>query len=326
MPIISRRALLAAGAACGTAFVTNARAQGFPDHPIRVVVPFAAGGPVDVMARLVAQPLAGAIGQPVVVENRGGASGGIGSKIVASAEPDGYTLLCGNVSSLVIQPITTNSRDFDLFKSFVPVARLSQNVEVLAVAPGFPASTVQELGAYAKAHPGALNYGSGGVGNISQLAAELFRLRTGIDIVHVPFKGASEVFTAMLGGQVQMYFGDIGGMLPLIREGRLKALALSGATRSHELPELPTMIESGVPDYQVSTFIGVMAPIGTPQDTVTKLNRAIDRSLTTAQVTAVAAKLNADVTPQSPEDFGAFLYREYDKWSDVVRRAGIKIE
>jgi len=324
--MISRRALLAAGAACGTAFVTKARAQGFPDHPIHMVVPFAAGGPVDVMARLVAQPLGGIIGQPVVVENRGGASGGIGSKIVASAEPDGHTLLCGNISSLVIQPIMTNGRDFDLFKSFVPVARLSQNVEVLAVSPDFPANTVRELVVYAKAHPGQLNYGSGGVGNISQLAAELFRLRTGIDIVHVPFKGASEVFTAILGGQVQMYFGDIGGMLPLIREKRLKALALSGATRAHELPDLPTMIESGVPDYQVSTFIGVMAPAGTPAAVVTRLNRTINQSLGTPEVTAVAAKLNADLTLLSPEDFGAFLYREYDKWSDVVRGAGIKIE
>ncbi len=158
-----------------------------------MIVPFAAGGPVDVMARLVGQLLGGLVGQPVVVENRGGASGGIGSKLVASAEPDGHTLLCGNISSLVIQPIMTNNRDFDLFKSFVPVARLSQNVEVLAVHPDFPASSVRELIAYAKANPGKLNYGSGGVGNISQLAAELFRLRTGIDIVHVPFKGASEV-------------------------------------------------------------------------------------------------------------------------------------
>ena len=278
------------------------------------------------LGAVVGQPLGGILGQSIVVENRGGASGGIGSKMVATAEPDGYTLLCGNISSLIIQPITTNSRDFDLFKSFVPVARLSQNVEVLAVAPDFPANTVQELVAYAKANPGKLNYGSGGVGNISQLAAELFRLRTGIDIVHVPFKGASEVYTAILGGQIQMYFGDIGGMLPLIREKRLKALALSGAARSRELPDLPTMIESGVPDYQVSTFIGVMAPAGTPSDVVRKLNGAINQSLRTPEVMATAAKLNADVTPASPEDFGAFLYREYDKWSDVVRRAGIKIE
>jgi tripartite-type tricarboxylate transporter receptor subunit TctC len=324
--MISRRALLAAGAALGTGVITGAEAEDFPNRPIRMVVPFAAGGPVDVMARLVGQPLGGILGQPVVVENRGGASGSIGSKLVASAEPDGHTLLCGNISSLVIQPIVTNSRDFDLFKSFVPVARLSQNVEVLVVAPDFPPTSVQELVTYAKAHPGELNYGSGGVGNISQLAAELFRLRTGIEIVHVPFKGASEVYNAILGGQVQMYFGDIGGMLPLIHEHKLKPLALSGTTRTRELPELPTMIESGVRDYQVSTFIGVMAPAGTPPAVVTRLNRAINHSLGTPEVTAVAAKLNADVTPLSPEDFAAFLYREYDKWSEVVRNAGIKIE
>ncbi len=290
--MIRRRALLAAGAAFGTGLIARVQAQDFPSRPIRMIVPLAAGGPVDVMARLVGQLLGGLVGQPVVVENRGGASGGIGSKLVASAEPDGHTLLCGNISSLVIQPIATSNRDFDLFTSFVPVARLSQNVEVLAVHPDFPASSVRELIAYAKANPGTLNYGSGGLGNISQLAAELFRLRTGIDIVHVPFKGASEVYNAILGGLVQMYFGDIGGMLPLIREKRLKALALSGATRVRELPRLPTMMESGVPDYQVSTFIGVMAPAGTPPAVVTRLNRAINHSLGTPEVTAIAVNLN----------------------------------
>jgi tripartite-type tricarboxylate transporter receptor subunit TctC len=324
--MISRRALLAAGAAFGAGFVTRAKAQAFPDRPIRMIVPFAPGGPVDVMARLVGQALAGLVGQPIVVENRGGASGGIGSKLVATADPDGYTLLCGNISSLIIQPVMTRNRDFDLAKSFVPVARLSQNVEVLAVHPDFPANSVKELVAFAKANPGKLNYGSGGVGNISQLAAELFRLRTGIDIVHVPYKGASEVFTAILGGQVQMYFGDIGGMLPLIREKRLKALALSGTTRARELPDLPTMIESGVPDYQVSTFIGVMAPAATPSAIVARLNAAINQSLQTPGVVATAAKLNADVGPASSEAFGAFLTKEYDKWSEVVRSAGIKIE
>ena len=289
-------------------------------------MPFAAGGPVDVMARLIGAPLTRIIGQPIVIENRGGASGAIGSKIVAAADPDGYTLLCGNASSLIVQPIMTQNRDFDLAKSFVPVARLSQNVEVLAVHPGFPANSVSELVAYAKANPGKLNYGSGGVGNISQLAAELFRLRTGIDLVHVPYKGASEVYTAILAGQVHMYFGDIGGMLPLIREGRLKALALSGATRSAELPDLPTMIESGVSDYEVLTFIGVMAPAATPPAIVATLNAAINRSLLTSEVVATAAKLNADVRPASSEAFGAFLANEYAKWSETVRRSGIKME
>jgi tripartite-type tricarboxylate transporter receptor subunit TctC len=317
---------LIAGIAAGAGAGAQARALTYPDRPIRMIVPFAAGGPVDAMARLVGQPLTTIIGAPIVVENRGGASGSIGSKLVATSDPDGHTLLCGNISSLVIQPIMTRNRDFDLAKSFVPVARLSQNVEVLAVHPDFPANSVRELVAYAKAHPGKLNYGSGGVGNISQLAAELFRLRTGIEIVHVPYKGASEVFTAILGGQVHLYFGDIGGMLPLIRQGRLKALALSGATRARELPDLPTMIESGVPDYQVSTFIGVMAPSGTPPEVVGKINASINFALRTPEVTSVAARLNADVEPATPEAFGAFLAREFDKWSKVVRTAGIKIE
>ena len=307
-------------------FVSSAAAQSFPDKPIRMIVPFAAGGPVDVMARLVSQPLARILGQPIVIENRGGASGAIGSKLVASADPDGTTLLCGNISSFIVQPVMSNNRDFDLAKAFVPVARLSQNVEVLAVHPDFPANSVKELVAYAKANPGKLNYGSGGVGNISQLAAELFRLRTGIDIVHVPYKGASEVFTAILGGQVHMYFGDIGGMLPLIREGRLKALALSGATRTRELPDLPTMMESGVPDYEVLTFIGVMAPAATPPAIVARLNAAINEALQTPEVTATAAKLNADVRPASSQEFGTFLAREHAKWSEAVRLSGIKMD
>jgi tripartite-type tricarboxylate transporter receptor subunit TctC len=197
---------------------------------------------------------------------------------------------------------------------------------VMLVHPSVPAKTLKDLVQIARANPGKLNYGSGGVGNISQLAAELFRLRTGIDIVHVPFKGASEVYNAILGGQVQMYFGDIGGMLPLIREKRLKALALSGAVRARELPRLPTMMESGVPDYQVSTFIGVMAPARTPPAVVTRLSQVINHSLGTPEVTAIAVSLNADVTPIPPEEFSAFLRKEYDKWSEVVRSASIKIE
>ena len=317
---------IGAAALIAIAIATPAAAQSLPDKPIRVIVPFAAGGPVDVMARLVSQPLAKILGQPIVIENRGGASGAIGSKLVAAADPDGTTLLCGNISSFIVQPVMTNNRDFDLTKAFVPVPRLSQNVEVLAVHPDFPASSVKELVAYAKANPGKLNYGSGGVGNISQLAAELFRLRTGIDIVHVPYKGASEVFTAILGGQVQMYFGDIGGMLPLIREGRLKALALSGTTRTRELPDLPTMMESGVPDYVVLTYIGVVAPAGTPENIIGKLNAAINESLVAPEVTAAFAKLGAEVQPGRPEDFGAFLAAETQKWSTVARSASIKVE
>jgi tripartite-type tricarboxylate transporter receptor subunit TctC len=302
-----------------------ALAQTYPDRVVRMIVPFPPGGPVDVTARIVGQPLGAILGQPLVIENRGGASGAIGGKLVATAEPDGYTLLCGNISSLVVTPAVNRNRDYDPAAAFAPVAKLTQNVEVLVVRPDFPAKTVGELVAYAKANPGKLNFGSPGIGNASHLAAELFKLKTGIDIVHVPYKGAMEAATGVLSGQVQMFFGDIGGMLPLIRQGQLRALALSGESRSPELPDLPTMIESGVPDYVVQTFIGVVAPTGTPPAVIELLNGAINKALRAPEVTAAAVRLNADIHPASAQDFGAFLASERDKWQDVVRRSGVAI-
>ena len=223
----------------------------------------------------------------------------------------------------MVTPLVNRNRDYDPAKAFAPVAKLTQNYEVLVVHPDFPAKSVRELIAYAKANPGKLNFGSPGPGNASHLAAELFKLKTGIDIVHVPYKGAAEVATAVMGGQVQMFFGDIGGMLPLIREGRLRALALSGETRSPEVPELPTMIESGVPDYVVLTFIGVVAPAGTPPAVIAKLNGAINKSPADARGGGRGARLNAEIKPASPQAFGAFLDGERTKWSEVVRQSGI---
>ena len=319
-----RRALIAVIAALG--FAAPATAQSFPDRLVRMIVPFPPGGPVDVTARIVGQPLGPILGQPLVIENRGGASGAIGAKLVAAAEPDGYTLLCGNISSLVVTPAVNRNRDYDPAKAFAPVAKLTQNFQVLVVHPDFPAKSVRELVAYAKANPGKLNYSSPGPGNASHLAAELFKLKTGIDIVHVPYKGAAEAATGVMAGQVQMFFGDIGGQLPLIREGRLRALALSAETRSPEMPELPTMIESGVPDYVSLTFIGVVAPAGTPPAIVGKLNAAINKALRAPEVAAAAARLNADVHPASAEDFGAFLGKERAKWQEVVRLSGVTMQ
>ena len=322
--MLSRRTLLASVIASG--IVARARAQTYPDRPIKLVVPFPPGGPVDITARIVGQPLGPILGQPLVIENRGGASGAIGGKIVAAAEPDGYTLLCGNISSLVVTPAVNRNRDYDPAKAFAPVAKLTQNYEVLVVHPDFPAKSVQELIAYAKANPGKLNFGTPGPGNASHLAAELFKLKTGVDIVHVPYKGAAEAATAVMGGQVQMFFGDIGGMLPLIREGRLRALALSSETRSPEMRDLPTMIESGVPDYVVQTFTGVVAPAGTPPAILGRLNAAFNKALQTPEVAAAAARLNADVKPISADEFGDFLAKERSKWDEVVRLSGIAIQ
>src|SRR5882757_8694746 len=285
--MISRRIVLSAIAMAFIIGATSpALAQPYPSRPIKLIVPFPPGGPVDVAARLIAQHLPRALGATVIVENRAGAAGALGTKAVAGADPDGYTLLCGNISSLVVLPAVTGNRDYDPAKAFVPVAKVSQNYEVLVVHPGFPARSVAELVALAKANPGKLNFGSAGLGNATHLAAELFKLRTGTDIVHIPYKGAADAVTGVLGGQVQMFFGDIGGVLPLMREGTLRALAVSSETRKELVPELPTMIESGVPDYVVLTYVGVVAPAGTPAAIVDRLNAAINESLATPEVAA----------------------------------------
>jgi len=303
-----------------------AAAQPYPARPVKMIVPFPPGGPVDVAARLIAQDLPRRLGQSVIVENRAGAAGSLGAKMAASADPDGYTLLCGNISTLVVLPAVTNNRDYDPSRVFAPVAKLAQNYEVLVVNPAFSVRSVPELVAHAKANPGKLNYGSAGVGNATHLAAELFKLKTGVDIVHIPYKGAAEAITGVLSRQVDMFFGDIGGIFPQLQEGTLRALAISSATRSALVPDLPTMIESGVPDYVVLTYTGVVAPAGTPASIIEKLNSAINASLISPEVAAAFAKLGAELRPASPADFAAFLVAETRRWSDLVKTANIKAE
>jgi tripartite-type tricarboxylate transporter receptor subunit TctC len=312
--------------AVGIFGLSAASAQPYPARPIKLIVPFPPGGPVDVTARIIAQHLPRTLGQTVVVENRAGAAGALGAKAVAGADPDGYTLLCGNISTLVVLPAVTNNRDYDPAKVFVPIAKVSQNHEVLVVHPAFPAKSVAELVTYAKANPGKLNFGSAGHGNATHLAAELFKLKTGTDIVHIPYKGAAEAVTGVLGGQVHMFFGDIGGVLPLMREGTLRALAVSSDARNPLVPDLPTMIESGVPDYVVLTYIGVVAPAGTPESIIGRLSAAINASLTAPEVMAAFAKLGAEVRPDSPQAFAAFLAAETQKWATVAKAANIKID
>ena len=312
--------------AVAVALAAVAQAQTYPDRLIRMVVPLGAGGPADTMARIVTQPLGPLLGQTVIVENRAGAGGLIGSKAVVAAEPDGYTLLFGNISTLVVLPAVTRYRDYDPLKNFAPIAKVSQNFEVLIVRPDFPARSVQELVAYAKANPGKLNFGSAGIGNTTHMAAELFMLKTGTKMVHVPYRGAAEAITGVIAGQVELFFGDIGGVLPLMREGRVRALAISSEKRSADVPDLPTMIESGVPDYVVLTFTGVVAPAGTPGAIVSKLNGAINTALKQPEVTAAYAKLGAEARPGSVEDFAAFLLDERKKWDGVVRDANLKLE
>jgi tripartite-type tricarboxylate transporter receptor subunit TctC len=318
------RCALALGLALGAA--ERAGAEAYPDRLIKLVVPFPAGGPIDTTARLMVQRLGPILGQTVIIENRGGAGGALGSKAVASAEPDGYTLLFGNASALVVGPAVYRFRDYDTARHFTPVAKVTEGYEVLVVAPNFPAANVQELVAYAKARSGKLNFGSMGYGNLTHLAAEMFKLKTGTDFVHVPYKGAPEAVAGIVAGEVHMLFGEVAGLLPLVRDGKIRALGVASVGRNALAPELPTLIEGGIPDFVALTFTGVVAPAGTPAPIVAKLNAAINRALEPADLAAVLGRLGAEVRTGSPEEFGAFLAKERAKWTEVVARTGIKAE
>jgi tripartite-type tricarboxylate transporter receptor subunit TctC len=310
----------------GAGIAGRVEAQTYPDRLIKIVVPYPPGGPIDITARLVAQRLGPILGQTVIIENRGGAGGALGTKAAAGAEPDGYTLLFGNASAFVVGPAVYRFRDYDTLKQFTPIAKVTEGYEVLVVAPDFPAKNVRELIAYAKARPGKLNFGSMGYGNLTHLVAELFKLQTGTDFVHIPYKGSPEAVAGIVAGQVHILFGEVAGLLPLVREGKLRALGVASVGRNALAPELPTMIEGGVDDFVALTFTGVVAPKGTPAPIVTKLNAAINESLKPPEVVAALGKLGAEVRPGSPEEFGAFLVKERDKWVDVVTRTGIKAE
>src|SRR5215471_10116316 len=270
-------------------------AQAYPDRLIKIVVPYPPGGPIDTTARLVVQRLGPILGQTVIIENRAGAGGALGSKAVAAAEPDGYTLLFGNASALVVGPAVYRFRDYDTARHFTPVAKVTEGYEVLVVAPDFPAANVQELVAHAKARAGKLNFGSMGYGNLTHLAGEMFKLRTGTDFVHVPYKGAPEAVAGIVSGQVHMLFGEVAGLLPLVREGKIRALGVASAARNALAPELPTMIEGGIPDFVALTFTGVVAPAGTPAPVVAKLNAAINQALAPADMAAALGRLGAEV-------------------------------
>jgi len=302
-----------------------AHAQTFPDRPIRLIVPAGPGGPTDLPARLVSQILP-KLGQPAVVENRAGAGGAIGARAVVGAAPDGYTLLIGNTSVLAVFPAVSASAGYDPASSFAPVAKVSESYQILVVPASSAFTSVRELVAYAKGNPGKLNIAHTGAGGLPHLTTELFKSLAGIDLVGVPYKSGGESVTAVLAGQVDMTFEGITILLPLIREGRLRALAVTSRARTALAPDLPTMIEAGVPDYEVTTFNGVVAPAGTPASIVDTLNAAVNEGLQTAETQGFLQKLGAVSRPDSPAGFGAFIAAENKKWSAVARAAGVRID
>jgi tripartite-type tricarboxylate transporter receptor subunit TctC len=280
-----------------------------------------------VLARLVADRLSPPLGQPIIVENRpGGAGGTVGAKVVSGAEPDGYTLLISQVGALTISPSIYQGADADIAKSFAPVALVAVSPQILAVTPSLPVTSVAELIAYAKQHPGKVNFGSAGVGSQPHVLGELLKLVADIKLTHIPYRGSAPAITDLLGGQIQMMFDTPVVLLSHIQAGRLRALAITSSARSAQLPDVPTMIESGLPRLQASLWSGMLAPAGTPVAVVARLNAAFNAAMGTPETRASLQKLGAEPNAMSPEAFGAFLAAETRKWSTVVAEAGIKPE
>ena len=317
---------VAAALALGVASFTPAHSQNYPARTIKLVVPFGPGGPTDVSARLVAQIVQSGLGHSVVIENRPGAGGATGSKSVAAADPDGYTLLIGTSATLGVVPALVRNPGYDPIKSFAPVAKVADSTLVLVVPATFPAGSVREFVAYAKANPGKLSYASAGAGNQTQLLAELFKSQAGIDLVHVPYKSGAEMVTAVLSEQVQMAFPDVSILLPLIREGKLKALAVTSAQRHPQLPDIPTMVESGFPQFVMTFWTGVVAPAGTPASVVDKLNSAVNDGLKSRAIEESFAQVGAQTSPGSAADFARFIADETRKWSAVAKTAGLGLD
>jgi len=300
-------------------------ADAYPSRPIRIVVPYAAGGATDLITRVVAQSLAQSLAVSVVVENRAGGGGTIASKAVSVAEPDGYTLLAATNGPFAIGPAVYPNVGYDPIKSFAPIAYLADAPDLLVVRSDLPVNSLAELFAYAKAHPGQLNYGAG-AGTPANIIIEWLKARTGADIVYIPHKGGAPATTDLLGGQTQLGIEILAPLLPHVRDGRLKALAVTGAQRSPELPDVPTLIESGFPGAAFVAAFGIVAPAGTPPEIVAKLNRAINDSLGSDQTQVTLKKIGFQSNIGTPQDLAAFIAAEMARWAEVAKIAHVKIE
>jgi tripartite-type tricarboxylate transporter receptor subunit TctC len=320
--MISRRYMLAAALAGVVA--RPAWAATYPDRLIKLIVPFTPGGPVDVMARLVGQYLSAKLGQPVVVENRPGVGGTLASKLVASADPDGYTLLFASAGSLAISPSLYKNIGYDPIGAFAPVAMIANHPLAMVVHPSVPAQSVGELIAYAKANPGKLNYGAP-IGTPPQLMGELFHTLAGIDIVFVPYKGAAPALTDLLAGRTQMTILSTAIIVPPILAGKLRALAVTSSTRWHELPDVPTMAESGFAGFPQGSWTAVVAPAGTSLAVIAKLNDTINEGLRSSELRDPFVKIGAEIKIDTPQQLGVLLADELRKWAEVVKTSGITV-
>ncbi len=314
--------------ACALVMLATAPAypQDYPAKPIRIVVPFSPGGVADNSARVVADPLGARLGQQVLVENRPGASGNIGAQAVAQAAPDGYTLLLGFDGTMVINPHVFPKIPFDTLKDFAPVTKLGDATLILVAHPSVPARNLAEFIAHARARPDPFAYGTSGTGGTPHLAGELLKLRTGIALEHVPYKGGGQAITDVVGGQIPLVFTAIATAQQYVRAGRLVALGVPGATRSAALPDVPTFVESGLPGFDVSSWTGIFAPASTPRPVIDKLQRELAAVLRTAFVRERYAVLGIEPVGNSPQEFGDQVRADLARWEKVVRAANVRLE
>jgi tripartite-type tricarboxylate transporter receptor subunit TctC len=330
--VVARRARAARAAIIGAFavfFAQSAVLQAAPDYParpIRFIVPFAPGGSTDTLARTLGVKLADALGQQVVVDNRSGGNGNIGTDIVAHAVPDGYTILLGYIANLAIGPSLYAKLPFDPVRDFAPITQLAVAPNILVVHPSVPAKNFQEFIAYAKANPAKINFASAAVASPGHLAGELLNIAAGIHMQHVPYKGSGQAVIDLLGGQVQAMFSGMSSVMPHIKAGRLRPLAVTGAQRSPAMPDLPTIAESGFPKFEATAWYGVLAPAGTPKAIVTRLHDEIVRALKMRDVIERLEYVGFELVGGTPEAFGAYIKTEIKKWAPVVKASGAKPE
>jgi tripartite-type tricarboxylate transporter receptor subunit TctC len=317
LPKVSRICMIAALSLAAA----GAYAQAYPSRPIRFIVPFPPGGGNDIVGRIVALKLGEALDQSVVVDNRGGAGGTIGTDMTAKAPPDGYTLLINNIS-LAVNATLIPKLPYDTLRDLAPVTLVGRQPNILVVHPGVPAKTMNELLALARAKPGQLSYGSGGVGTASHLATELLKLMTKTDLVHVPYKGLGPALTDLIGGRLQLIISTMASALPQLKAAKLRPIAVTTLQRSPFFPEVPTMNEAGVPGYEFSTWYGLLVPAGTPRTIIDRLNAETAKVLAQPFVKEQFAVQGLDTTPSSPQEFGQYLKAEVAKWGKVVKASG----
>jgi tripartite-type tricarboxylate transporter receptor subunit TctC len=321
-----RIALRVCASLLGASTLNLYAADSYPSRPIRLIIPFASGASNDIVARIIAPRLSDALGQSVVVDNRPGAGGVVGAELVAQAQPAGHTLLMGSPGPLIVNPLLLPKLSYAPTRDFAPVTLVSVVPTILLVNPNLPAKSVKELIGLARSKPGQLNYASAGTGSVPHLSAELFKLLAKIDLVHVPYKGSGPAITDLLGGQVSLFFDNMASALPYVKSGRLRGLAITTTKRSDQLPNLPTMIEAGVPGYESTSWNGLVMPAKTPKAVIDRFYSALAQVLQTPDVRERIVALGAEVSGITPAEFASFMEKETQKWARVVREANIKAE